>query len=86
MIMEVKVFRVSGLMRIGNEWQKFTLELTGLKKEHVIEEVYSLLGSRHKLKRAHIKIQEIKEIPYDEVEDPRIRKLLSLDKIILISR
>ena len=84
--MRVKVYRVSGLMRIKENWQKFSVELTGLNKDHVIEEVYSLLGSRHKLKRSHIKILEIQEISPDDVKDLRIRRLLKLDKLILISR
>lgn len=73
-------------MRIKNSWQKFTLELTGLKERDVIEEVYSLLGSRHKLKRSHIKIIKIEEISPEDVEDIKIRKILSLDKLILFTR
>lgn len=84
--MEVKVFRVSGKMFVRNAWQKFSIELTGLKREHVIEEVYSLLGSRHKLKRSHIKIEEVREISPNEVENPNIRKLLILDRIIRFQR
>jgi len=84
--LKVKVYRIHGIMRIKNSWQKFTLELTGLKERDVIEEVYSLLGSRHKLKRSHIKIIKIEEISPEDVEDIKIRKILSLDKLILFTR
>jgi len=79
---EVKVYRVKGRMRLSDEWRKFVIEMTSLKPEHVLEEVYSQLGSRHKLRRRHIKIEEIREIKPEDVERDHIRKLLSLDKIV----
>jgi len=83
---KVRVFRVSGFMKIRREWQKFSLELTGVKREDVVEQVYSLLGSRHKLKRAHIRIVEVKEISPEEVQSPRLRDLIKTDKIVLFAR
>jgi len=80
--MKVKVFRVVGRMKASDEWQTFRIELTGLKPEHVLEEVYSRLGSRHKLIRKHIKIEKIEDIPAENVESEYIRKLLSLNKIV----
>ena len=44
------------------EEQFFTLELRALAKEHVLEHVYSEIGSRHKVKRNLIHIFEITEI------------------------
>lgn len=82
----VKVFRVLGLMKVKREWQKFSLELTEIKEENVRERVYSLLGSRHKLKRAHIKILEVKEINPEEVEDPRLRALMNMDRVVIFTR
>ncbi|MGB9725079.1 MAG: 50S ribosomal protein L18Ae [Fervidicoccaceae archaeon] len=61
-----KLFRVSGKMLISHDHfpreQNFNLELTGNSEKEVIEKVYSLLGSRHKLKRYHIKIEKIEEV------------------------
>ena len=46
------------------EWRIFRLELRGIKLEDVIEKVYSELGSRHKLRRKHIKIEKRNLIIY----------------------
>lgn len=60
--MSVKTFELKGKMRIKNRWTKFTMTVKALKLEHAFEKVYSLLGSRHKLKRFDIKIEEVKEL------------------------
>jgi len=51
-----------------------------LKPEHAIEKVYSDLGSRHKLKRYHIRIENIEEVPLEEVEDLNIIRLAQLER------
>ncbi len=76
---EIKNYRVIGKMLIGGEWQKFTFEARGLSKKHVIERVYSELGSRHKLKRSHIKIERIEEIPPEEIRNPLLRQIAFLE-------
>ncbi len=81
---EVKVFRVSGRMMISHdkfpEWRKFSIYVRALKPEHAIEKVYSDLGSRHKLKRYHIRIENIEEVPLEEVEDLNIIRLAQLER------
>ncbi len=84
--MRVRAFRVSGVMRIKGSWQKFSVELTEVSEEGAVERVYSLLGSRHKLKRAHIKVLEVRELSPDEVTDLRVRRLLSADKVVVFTR
>ncbi|MFN4045979.1 MAG: 50S ribosomal protein L18Ae [Acidilobaceae archaeon] len=85
MRLEVKVYRVEGRILIGHdrrpEWRKFKVYVRALKPEHALERVYSELGSRHKLKRPHIKVENILEVPLEEVEDIRIIKLANLEKI-----
>lgn len=84
--MEVKVYSVEGRILIGHdrkpEWRKFKVYVRALKPEHALERVYSELGSRHKLKRAHIKVESIVEAPLEGVEDTRIIKLANLEKIV----
>lgn len=62
---EIKTFIVSGKMLISHDhfptWQKFNMRIRGRNQKDVIERVYTLLGSRHKLKRYHIKIEAIYE-------------------------
>ncbi|MEM0497664.1 MAG: 50S ribosomal protein L18Ae [Acidilobaceae archaeon] len=81
-----KTYLVEGQMLISHdkspEWRKFRLYVRAVKPESAIEKVYSQLGSRHKLKRSHIKIISIREVELDEVEDLRILKLANLDKVI----
>ena len=60
--MSVKTFEITGRMRLKNKWIRFTTTVRALKPEHAIEKIYSNLGSRHKLKRFDIKIDEIKEL------------------------
>lgn len=79
---EVKIFKIRGRMLLSHdrfpEWRDFTLYVRALKKEHALERVYSELGSRHKLKRYHIKIEEVKEVSLDEVEDLNIIRLSTM--------
>jgi len=85
---EVKVFKVSGEMMLSHdrfpEWRKFEIYVRALKPEHAVEKVYSELGSRHKLKRYHIKILRVDEVPLEEVDDLRIHRLASLTKWVKV--
>ncbi len=79
---EVKVFRVKGVALFSpdklREWQPFIIDVRAVKKEDAIEKVYSDLGSKHKLKRAHIKILEVYEIPPEKSKYKYIRDLATL--------
>ena len=83
----VKVYRIEGQMLIGHDEfpriQKFIKDVRAVKPEDAIEIVYSEFGSRHKVKRKHIKILKIYEIRPEESKDPNIYKLSLLDRIIL---
>ncbi|MDI9619670.1 MAG: 50S ribosomal protein L18Ae [Candidatus Nezhaarchaeota archaeon] len=61
-VSDVKTYQVSGKMRIKNRWLPFSTTLKALRPEHALESVYSNLGSRHKLKRFDIKVDEVKEM------------------------
>ena len=45
-------------------------ELLADKSEHAVEKVYAEIGSRHRVKRCHIKITEVKEISAEQIENP----------------
>ena len=85
---EVKIFRVKGRMLLSHdrfpEWRNFTIYVRALKPEHALERVYSELGSRHKLRRKHIKIEEVKEVPLEEVEDLAIIRLSQLERWVKV--
>jgi len=73
---EVKVYRVTGRITKPNLRTSFQKEVRALKPEDAIEEVYKILGSKHKVKRFHIRIEGIEEIKNPkEIKDPIIRDL-----------
>ena len=86
-MVEVKIYRISGKMLISHDrlptWQKFSIEVRALKPEDAIEKVLSELGSRHKLRRRHIRIEEVKEISLEEVTNPQVRALAKLERWII---
>jgi len=74
---EVKVFRVLGEIRKPNLKTPFSKEVIALKPEHAVEKVYTELGSKHRVKRFHIKINKVEEVAPQDVEDPLIRKIVA---------
>ncbi|WP_054849437.1 50S ribosomal protein L18Ae [Vulcanisaeta sp. JCM 14467] len=80
--MSVKIYRVTGRMRIGMQWQRFSLELLATKPSEAVEMAYSRLGSRHKLKRSMIRIEEVREISRDEVKRTEVLQLLSMESLV----
>ncbi len=87
MSVSVKIYRVTGRMLISHDrlptWQKFSIEVRAVKPEDAVEKVLSELGSRHKLRRRHIRIEEIKEISLEEVKSPEIRALAKLERWVV---
>ncbi len=83
---EVKIYRVEGYMLISHDrnprWQVFRKEILALKPEHALEKVYSELGSRHKLRRKHIRITSIKEISLEEASDPVVIALYEMKRFV----
>ncbi|AFH43250.1 50S ribosomal protein L18a [Fervidicoccus fontis] len=81
---QVKVYRISGEMLISHDhfpkWQKFNLELTGTSEKDAINKTYSLLGSKHKLRRFHIKINKVEEVANKEAVSKNIQDLLAIDR------
>ncbi|MEM0000745.1 MAG: 50S ribosomal protein L18Ae [Desulfurococcaceae archaeon] len=83
---EIKIYRITGRMLVSHDrlptWQKFVQEIRALNEKDALEKVYSLLGSRHKLKRRHIKIIEVKEISPEEASKPYILQILKLERLV----
>ncbi|MEM1563526.1 MAG: 50S ribosomal protein L18Ae [Candidatus Bathyarchaeia archaeon] len=74
---KVKVFRVTGEIRKPNLKTHFRKEVIATKPEHAVEKVYAELGSKHRVKRFHIRITSIDEVSPSEIEDPLIRKIVA---------
>ncbi len=74
----MKAYRISGTFRMGVVKENpFTIELAAKKKDEAIDKIYALLGSRHGVKRREIKINEIKPLKKDEIEDPVVRYIVT---------
>lgn len=78
----MKAFRVKGKFIMGKSimsknWQRFTKEVASLNKEEAKERVYSDLGSKHRVKRRNIKVEEIEEIAEDEITNSRVKYSVS---------
>ena len=78
----VKVYRIKGRMLLSHdkfpEWREFTVEVRAIKESDAIEKVYSELGSRHKLKRYHVKISSVSEIPLEQAESTYVLNIEGL--------
>ena len=63
---EVKTYRIIGLINKPNFKNRFRKEVRAVKPEDAVEEIYKLLGSKHRVKRFQIKIENIEEVPAEE--------------------
>jgi large subunit ribosomal protein LX len=64
----MKAYRATGEFKTGKfSWQKFSIEVAAENEAGVTEQIYSNLGSRHKLNRSQIKVNEIKSIQGEEI-------------------
>ena len=73
----MKVFRVTGEILKPNLKTSFSKEIVAAKSEHAVEKVYAELGSKHRVKRFHIRIVNVEEIPPDQIENPLLKKMIS---------
>jgi len=71
----MKIFRVTGEIHKPNLKTSFKKEVIALKPEHAIEKVYTELGSKHRVKRFHIRITSVEEVQPEDVKDPVLKKL-----------
>jgi len=73
----MKAFKVTGQINKPELKTSFAREIIADKSEHAVEKVYAELGSRHRVRRYHIKITSTKEVTADEVENPILKKILT---------
>ncbi len=65
----MKAFKVTGTFRMGRTKQDFTKEVASKDKDEAREFVLSDLGSKHKVKRYDIEIDDVKEVKIEEISD-----------------
>jgi large subunit ribosomal protein LX len=72
----LKVFRVTGEIRKPNLKTPFMKEVLAAKPEHAVEKVYAEIGSKHRVKRHHLKILNVEEVSPDQIENPILKKMV----------
>lgn len=76
----MKVFKVTGEILKPNLKTHFGKEIVADKAEHAVEKVYAELGSKHRVKRCHIKITSVEEVPPDQIENPLLKEFVTGEK------
>jgi|YelNatPaOPRAMG01_1025707.scaffolds.fasta_scaffold559580_1 large subunit ribosomal protein LX len=71
----MRVYRVRGWFRQGLDVHRFTKEIPAMTQAQALERMYSDIGSRHKVKRRMIRVEEIVELKPEEIKD---RKLIGM--------
>lgn len=75
-VIHMKAFRATGSFKTGKfTWQKYSIEVAAIDEAGAAEKVMSDLGSRHKLKRTEIKIDELKVLKADEIQNLTVQYL-----------
>jgi large subunit ribosomal protein LX len=56
---ENKTFEVKGTFLMGDEWKPYTKIIAAPNEKQAQERAFSLMGSKHNLKRRYIKIDGV---------------------------
>jgi large subunit ribosomal protein LX len=77
----MKAFEVKGtFMMSPRQWQPFALEIASVDEKAAVEKTMALMGSRHKVKRKFIKIEEVRSLKLEEVTDHAVKHILEGNK------
>ena len=73
----MKVFKVTGKIYKPNLTTDFVREMVADKAGHAEEKVYAEIGSRHRVKRCHMKVVTVEEIKSEDIENPILKKMVT---------
>lgn len=57
--MTEQTFEVKGTFRIDEDWLPYTKTVTAPNEKLVSERIYTIIGSKHRLKRNYIRIDTV---------------------------
>ncbi|NHI83445.1 MAG: 50S ribosomal protein L18a [Candidatus Thorarchaeota archaeon] len=77
--MSSKIWRATGEYGKKRRRFRFMKEMIAMKEAHVRERLYSEIGSRHRVKRKDITIEEVVEIQPEELRDLDLRRILGVE-------
>jgi len=72
----MKIFKVTGKIYKPNLTTDFVREMLADKPEHAEEKVYAEIGSRHRVKRCHMKVTKVEEVSPEEIINPILKKMV----------
>ncbi|RPJ52144.1 MAG: 50S ribosomal protein L18a [Methanobacteriota archaeon] len=55
-----KSFEIVGTFKIDDEWKPYTKVIEADSERHAVERIYTIIGSKHRLKRSYIKVDAVK--------------------------
>jgi large subunit ribosomal protein LX len=73
----LKVFRVIGEINKPKLATSFAKEVVADKPEHAVEKVYAEIGSKHRVRRHHIRVVKIEEVSPEDIENPILKKIVT---------
>ncbi|MBU0623714.1 MAG: 50S ribosomal protein L18a [Candidatus Thermoplasmatota archaeon] len=77
----MKAFEVSGQFMISHrKWQPFAIEVAATDESGAREKTLALMGSRHKVKRRSVRIDDVKSLKADEISDLVVKHLMEAKK------
>ena len=68
----MKTFNLTGELRLGSRWNKFSKEIPANDENHAKELLFARFGSKHKLPRRFINLLEVSEVRQSTVlQEPK---------------
>ena len=74
------VFRIKGAFPSGLSKQSFTMDIIGQDEASAKEQLYSLIGSRHRANRRSIIVDSIEKIDPSKSSDPVVLHHFGIDR------
>jgi large subunit ribosomal protein LX len=60
--MDIREFTVKGEFRMGEDWKPYTKVVTAQNETQAKERIFTLMGSKHRLKRQYVRITEVSPV------------------------
>ena len=74
--LQAYIFRISGTYKSKRGSIEFSKEFRALREEDAVEHLYAELGSKHRIKRAAINVEQIEKVEsLEDVKNPLILRL-----------
>jgi len=75
----MKAFRIIGKFKMGEQQASFTKETVANSRDEAVEKILSVIGSKHRVKRKKIRIESVRELKSEEIEDTYVREMLEVE-------